>query len=685
MHEPTPVSIDVLYVDGDDAFATTAAERLEQIDDDLSVRPVATPDDALELLDGTDCVVSGYRFPATDGIEFLTAVRDAHDDLPVLLHADGAYDAIVSDALDAGVTDCVRRDAGTIQYELLAHRIRNVVESHWSGSGAQSDVAVEHRSADGRPDADDPGTSRPPGSERTQYRQLLEDAPVMYVVFRSVDDEPIIEDCNDRFVDRLGYERDELLGRSVWELYADESMDRAVEGFDSGREGTFGQQERTLVAANGDRVETLFRASPRVEAGDVIGTIGLYVDITERKRRERTLERLHDATRALLRAETRMAVAEIITDAVRDVLGYPTNLVRLLDEGGTELRPVAVTSEAERMLGERPVYAVGEGTAGRAFAEGETRIYDDVQAVDDGYDRRDARASMFVPIGDHGVLCIGDTEPNTFDRLDRHLAEIFAANAATALTLLDRTRDLERQNERLEEFASVVSHDLRTPLAVVEGSLELARERYDDEELDRAARSLDRAFDLIEDLLTLARRDGSLTTTTVDLASVAEACWRTAETADATLVVETDRSIRADESRLRQLLENLFRNSVEHGSTSSRPGADDSVEHGSTSNRAEPGDSVEHGSTSSRPGADAITVTVGLLDDDAGFYVADDGAGLPDGAHDVFEAGYTTGTDGTGLGLAIVQRIANEHGWSVTVRDADAGGARFEFAGVTID
>jgi len=656
MYEPTPVSIDVLYVDGDDAFAAVAAERLERIDDRLSVRPVATPDDALELLDGTDCVVSGYRFPETDGIEFLTAVRDSYDDLPVLLHADGAYDAVASDALDAGVTDCVRRDTGTVQYKLLAHRIRNAVESHSTGSGTQSDATVEHRSAGGLPNDDDPGTSRPPGSERTQYRQLLEDAPVMYVVFRSVDDEPIIEDCNDRFVDRLGYERDELLGRSVWELYADESMDRAVEGFDSGREGTFGQQERTLVAANGDRVETLFRASPRVEAGDVVGTIGLYVDITERKRRERTLERLHDATRALLRAETRMAVAEIITDAVRDVLGYPTNLVRLLDGDETELRPVAVTSEAERMLGERPVYAVGEGTAGRAFAEGETRIYDDVQAVDDGYDRQDARASMFVPIGDHGVLSIGDTEPNRFDRSDRHLAEIFAANAATALTLLDRTRDLERQNERLEEFASVVSHDLRTPLTVVDGSLELARERYDDEELDRAARSLDRAFDLIEDLLTLAQRDGSLTTESVDLASVAEACWRTAETADATLVVEADRSVRADESRLRQLLENLFRNSVEHGSTNSRPA-----------------------------GNDAITVTVGLLDDDAGFYVADDGDGLPDDDRDVFKAGYTTDTDGTGLGLAIVERIANEHGWSVTAHDADAGGAWFEFAGVTID
>jgi PAS domain S-box-containing protein len=642
MHEPTNHSpIDVLYVDG--AFAETAAERLERIDDELSVRPVETPADARELLDDADCVVSGYCSPDTDGIEFLTAVRDAHGDLPFLLHADVAG-AVVSDALDAGVTDCVRRDGGA-QYELLAHRIR-----------AATDGRIE----------------RSTGAERTQYRQLFEDAPVMYAVFRGVDDEPIIEDCNDRFLDRLGYERDDLLGRSVWELYADESMDRAVEGFDRGRKGTFGQQERTLVDADGNRIETLFRASPRVdERGDVIGTIGLYVDITERKRHARTLERLHDATRALLRAETSAEVAEIITDAVRDVLGYPRNLVRLVDEEGAELHPVATTSEAERMLGERPVYPVGEGTAGRAFAEGETLVYADVQQVEDGYDRANARASMFVPIGDHGVLSIGDTERDTFDGLDRHLAEIFAANAATALTLLDRTRNLERQNARLEEFASVVSHDLRTPLAVVEGSLELARERYDDDELDRAARSLDRAFDLIEDLLTLARSDDSLATATVDLASMARACWQTVETTDATLVVETDRSIRADQSRLRQLLENLFRNAVEHGSTGNRTQSDDGV---------------EHGSTGSRPAADdAITITLGLLDDATGFYVADDGTGLPDDTRDVFEAGYTTDAGGTGLGLAIVERIANEHGWSVTVHDADAGGARFEFEGVQVD
>ena len=647
MLQPTSEqSVDALYVGTD-------ADGLSRADDRLSVRRVTTAGDALAALDAdqsVDCVVSEASLPEMDALAFFEAVRDLREDVPFVLAVGPETDALVDDALDAGVTDCVRV-AGAAGPDLLAHRIRAAVASHRTESRLRA--------------------------ERAQYRQLFADAPVMYVVFRSVDDEPVIEDCNDRFLDRLGYERDDLLDRSVWDVYADESMDRAVDGFDSGRRGTFGQQERTLVAADGERVDTLFRASPRFDAsGDVIGTIGLYVDITAQKRRERTLGRLHDVTRNLLRAETSARVAEIITDAVRDVLGYPMNLVRLVD--GDELHPVAITDEAERRLGERPVYRVGEGTAGRAFDEGETLVYGDVRAVEDGYDRTNARASMFVPIGDHGVLSVGDTEVGTFDRLDRHLAEVFAANAATALTLLDRTRDLERQNERLEEFASVVSHDLRTPLTVVDGSLELARERYDDENLDRAARSLDRAFDLIEELLALARTEDAADRRPVDVSAVAEACWKTVDTGDATLVVEDDPTVRADESRLRRLLENLFRNSVEHGSTENRRGsAGDSVEHGSTAPRSDArGDSVEHGSTDSRPAADGVTVTVGTLPD--GFYVEDDGSGLPDDG-DVFEAGYTTDSEGTGLGLAIVERIAREHGWSVDAVDADGGGARFEF------
>jgi signal transduction histidine kinase len=100
---------------------------------------------------------------------------------------------------------------------------------------------------------------------------------------------------------------------------------------------------------------------------------------------------------------------------------------------------------------------------------------------------------------------------------------------------------------------------------------------------------------------------------------------------------------------------------VEHGSTSSQPGADDAVEHGA---------------------ADAadLTVTVGPLADGPGFAVADDGRGIPESNRDeVLEHGVSIDEDGTGLGLSIVRTIADAHGWSVTVGEGESGGARFVF------
>jgi signal transduction histidine kinase len=151
---------------------------------------------------------------------------------------------------------------------------------------------------------------------------------------------------------------------------------------------------------------------------------------------------------------------------------------------------------------------------------------------------------------------------------------------------------------------------------------------------------------LITDLLTLAQ-DGETVTDreSVALASLAENCWTTVETADATLVTDIDRTVLANESRLKQLFENLVRNAVEHA------------------------------------GAD-VTVTVGALDD--GFYVADDGPGIPEDEREtVFEAGYSTSTEGTGFGLSIARKVAAAHDWEIRVRDSADGGTRFEITGVS--
>jgi PAS domain S-box-containing protein len=240
-----------------------------------------------------------------------------------------------------------------------------------------------------------------------------------------------------------------------------------------------------------------------------------------------------------------------------------------------------------------------------------------------------------------------------------------------------REEALRENNERLEEFASIVSHDLRNPLNVAQGRLDLAREEHDSEHLDAVADAHERMETLIEDLLTLARDGkGVEEMERVPLREFAETCWEGVETASASFRVETDRAISADRSRLRQLFENLLRNSVEHGSTGSQAEPGDSVEHDSTSSQAEPGDSVEHA-------GEDITVTVGDLD--GGFYVADDGPGIPESDRErVFETGYSTSDGGTGFGLEIVATVATAHGWDVRVTDAADGGARFEFTGVDV-
>jgi len=244
-----------------------------------------------------------------------------------------------------------------------------------------------------------------------------------------------------------------------------------------------------------------------------------------------------------------------------------------------------------------------------------------------------------------------------------------------------REQQLERQVERLEEFASVVSHDLRSPLTVARGRIELLKASHDldDEHVDQIEFAHERMTEIIDDSLALARGGHEVTDSEmVDIESVADSAWQTAGSETATLVVEATETLEADADRLTRLFENLFRNSVEHGSTSSQREnrADDSVEHDSTSNRAQPDDCLEHGLASAET---ELTITVGDLAD-GGFYLADDGVGIPEEAGEtMFEAGETGSGSGSGLGLAIVRRIAEAHGWDVRLTESANGGARFEF------
>ena len=206
-------------------------------------------------------------------------------------------------------------------------------------------------------------------------------------------------------------------------------------------------------------------------------------------------------------------------------------------------------------------------------------------------------------------------------------------------------RMLERQNDRLKEFTDILSHDLRTPLAVIEGRVALFRETGDTEHLSVIETTTERMDRLVEDLLRVARQGQVVENPKpTDLAAVLDIAREGTLPDTATLSYEPVSLVVADADRLVQVFENLLRNAVEHG-------------------------------------GDTVTVRVGPLP--GGFFVEDGGPGIPEADRDrVFDHGYTTRADGTGYGLSVVRSVVGAHGWDVSVTAGTDGGARFEITGV---
>ena len=256
-------------------------------------------------------------------------------------------------------------------------------------------------------------------------------------------------------------------------------------------------------------------------------------------------------------------------------------------------------------------------------------------------------APVYDNDGVYGTFCFygRETRAEEFADWEVTLVDLMSRWVSYELQRQQVTEELQRQNERLEEFAGIISHDLRNPLGILSGRLELAKETGDPAEFAICFDALERMETLIDDLLTLSKAGEAIDDVElVALGELVELAWESVETTDATLEITVHETVPADASRLQQLFENLFRNAVEHG------------------------------------GAD-VTVTVGALEH--GFYVEDDGPGLPeDGREEIFESGYSTTDAGTGFGLAIVADIAEAHGWEITATDGESGGARFEVVGI---
>ena len=211
-----------------------------------------------------------------------------------------------------------------------------------------------------------------------------------------------------------------------------------------------------------------------------------------------------------------------------------------------------------------------------------------------------------------------------------------------------REQRLKQQNERLDRFASLIAHELRNPVSIGQIYSQQLPQEANPEAMDYVTEAFDRIENMIDVLLVVARGQEAISeSTSVQLRDVAQGAWDEVKAPDATLEVTTDQTIEADDTYLRHLFRNLFENAIDHG------------------------------------GGD-VTVTVGDLP--TGFYVADNGSGIPaDDREAIFESGYTTASShgGMGLGLTFVTEMAKVYEWTYSVTESEAGGAQFEFENVT--
>jgi PAS domain S-box-containing protein len=724
-------TIRVLHVDDEPGFGEMVAEFLEREDDRFAVSTETSASGGLNRLangDEFDCIVSDFDMPGEDGIEFLEDVRDDHPDLPFILFTGKGSEQVASDAISAGATNYLQKSGGSDQYTVLANRVVNACERYRAEQELKATRETHETVLSNISDTvfitDDSGTftyvcpnvhfvfgySAEEVTELDSIDELFEERLFEQDELEAKGEIPNIEteivdeagerrtvlvtvkqvaiqdgtklysvrDISDRKERERELEASQARYRSLTEDVLDSSdvgtfildsdfeivwINEAVEEyFGLDRKAVIGVDKEELIETD---IASIFEAPARF--AEIVTTTyddNTYVEEFEchvlagEEREDRWLNHWSQPIEAGLYEGGRIEHYTDITEQKEQKaeLERYQRIVEVLNDVATIVDPDGTITYAspstKRVLGYEPEELIGEDQFGFESPETREAMADAIEYVLRNPGEIRTVQTRFRRL-DGSWRWLESTMRN---RLDDDMIDGILVNSRDVSERRRRRRQLQRQNERLEEFASIVSHDLQSPLDVAEGRLELAREECDTEHLAAASRAHDRMRALIAELLTLAN-EGELVADmeSVGLAALARDCWQNVVTAEATLIADIDRTIDADPSRLRQLLANLFRNSVEHGSTGSRTPSGDSPEHG----------------------REAVTVTISEFAD--GFYVEDDGPGIPPDERDsVFDAGYSTAKDGTGYGLRIVERIAEAHGWTVRATEGSDGGARFE-------
>lgn len=242
----------------------------------------------------------------------------------------------------------------------------------------------------------------------------------------------------------------------------------------------------------------------------------------------------------------------------------------------------------------------------------------------------------------YGTICfIDENDTHQFDESDEIFIELLAQWLGYELSNNKSKTRLKNQRDNLEEFTALVRHDLKNPLTVCLGHIDLLKEKQGDNmHVNKIEKSVKQINNLLDEFSLLSKTIGELNEENLDkitLKEVAEYVWNNCVTdSESELIIKDNEKdpLEANEGLLRQILDNLFRNAIEHNDT-------------------------------------PVTVTVKRTS--SGITVSDNGSGIDEDAGDVFAKGISTSDDNTGYGLYITKKIVQAHGWEIDVHSDESG------------
>ncbi|MDS0476207.1 GAF domain-containing protein [Natrinema sp. 1APR25-10V2] len=692
----------ILYVAATDAAASDGAESLEAVDSstERSARPATTVERVRDWAPGVDCVVFAET-PTTAAGSTLLEVADACGETPLILFCDPSYAPTAARSTD-GIDGYVRRDTD----DAVAH-LADEIEWVCHGNGSEGDSGGDEPIV-----ATGKRATTTPGPED----RLLEAVPEL--VARR-DRDRLFEVVVEAAADALERDRcwlstvhfGDLVPRATASGVSEDDLEPVA------RTGSLGDLLRTGEPVCIDDLADDDRLSAPLEGVSAlccvpVGDIGVLqvaadetaafdeddvdllstwgrvaaaalerIDAEESQRRE--LERLREMRDRLaverdeLQAERDGLAAErdryrslfenVPEPAIRYEIDAGQPVVRTVNDTFTEVFGTEPESVVDKPVDEDTVPPGLEhrrATLLESLRSGERRQLVSRRETADGVREflltlipLEANANADADGGSGG----DDAESGAADAADHNPEGLIIYSDVTEHNR--RERELAAAESRLERIAELIDDDVRTPLNVARGYLELAAETGDREHFAEVDDAQERLRELLDRLVAIAREDDVLVDTEpVAVHDVARRAWVAVETGDARLVTRAaeNRVLEADKTRLRELFERLFQAVAD--------GTDD-------------GD--EKGTASAGAGDATAVVTVGATDD--GFYVArraaETEAVVDSGLETDPVPGRLAAADGTGFGLGTVERIADAHGWNVGVAE-DEGRIAFAFRGV---